>query len=77
MGEGQETAAKTLIHSAQNTGKWVILNNCHLSTEFMEEIVGYLNTNKKVPSRWQIRNTTNSTTKSGFANKNCKLVKNN
>lgn len=48
MGEAQEGPAKTLIDQAHVAGKWVILNNCHLSIEFMGEMEDILNPKEKV-----------------------------
>lgn len=48
MGEAQEGPAKQLIDQAHVAGKWVILNNCHLSIEFMAEMEDYLNPKEKV-----------------------------
>ena len=38
MGEEQEIAAKANILNGFRDGFWVILNNCHLSLEFMAEL---------------------------------------
>ena len=38
MGEEQEIIALKNINDAMRDGFWVILNNCHLSLEFMAEI---------------------------------------
>lgn len=43
MGEEQEKIAKTHIDDAMRDGFWVILNNCHLSLEFMAEMEEILN----------------------------------
>lgn len=43
MGEEQEIIAKKHIDDAQRDGFWVILNNCHLSLEFMCEMEEILN----------------------------------
>ena len=43
MGEEQEIIAKKHIDDAMRDGFWVILNNCHLSCEFMGEMEEILN----------------------------------
>lgn len=43
MGEEQEIIAKKNIDDAMRDGFWVILNNCHLSLEFMAEMEDILN----------------------------------
>ena len=43
MGEEQEIIAKKNIDDGMRDGFWVILNNCHLSLEFMAEIEDILN----------------------------------
>jgi dynein heavy chain len=48
MGEEQEIIAKKNIDDGMRDGFWVILNNCHLSLEFMAEIEDILNPKDKV-----------------------------
>jgi len=43
MGEEQEKPAMDLIKSGFVTGKWLVLNNCHLALEFMGEMEDILN----------------------------------
>jgi dynein heavy chain len=43
MGEEMEIPAAQLIDQAFISGQWVILNNCHLSLEFMAQMEEYLN----------------------------------
>jgi len=43
MGEEQEIIAKKFIDDGMRDGFWVILNNCHLSLEFMAEMEEILN----------------------------------
>ena len=42
-----EIPAKLMIDSGFVAGKWVILNNCHLSLEFMAELEDILNPKDK------------------------------
>ncbi|XP_063956179.1 dynein axonemal heavy chain 8-like [Lytechinus pictus] len=39
MGQGQEVHARRLIHQSQAGGGWVMLQNCHLGLEFMDELL--------------------------------------
>lgn len=43
MGEGMEEPAMAFIETSFRDGCWVILNNCHLSLEFMAQIEEILN----------------------------------
>ena len=43
MGEEMEKPALEMIKAGFVTGKWVILNNCHLSLEFMAQMEDILN----------------------------------
>jgi len=47
MGEEMEIPAKLMIDNGFVAGKWVILNNCHLSLEFMAELEDILNPKDK------------------------------
>lgn len=48
MGEEMEFPAGKLIDEGQAAGKWVVLNNCHLSVEFMATMEEVLNPKDKV-----------------------------
>jgi dynein heavy chain len=47
MGEEQEIPAGQLIEQGFQAGKWVVLNNCHLSLEFMAQMEDILNPKDK------------------------------
>ena len=39
MGQGQETSARKLLQTSISHGHWLLLQNCHLSLQFCEEIM--------------------------------------
>ena len=39
MGQGQEVHARRLMNSFMSVGGWVLLQNCHLSLAYIEEVM--------------------------------------
>ncbi|KAL0250960.1 hypothetical protein GEMRC1_000174 [Eukaryota sp. GEM-RC1] len=59
MGQGQDEPARKYIEQAKNQGEWVLLQNCHLSLDFMQEIeVEFLTVEADVHSNFRLFITT-------------------
>ena len=48
MGQGQESHARRLLQEAMVGGKWLLLQNCHLSLDFCLEILDTITESSKV-----------------------------
>lgn len=39
MGQGQEVHARRLMNQSMSEGHWVLLQNCHLGLNYMDELL--------------------------------------
>ena len=39
MGQGQEVHARRLVQQSTQDGSWVLLHNCHLGLDYMDELL--------------------------------------
>ncbi|XP_045354026.1 dynein axonemal heavy chain 8 isoform X3 [Leopardus geoffroyi] len=58
MGQGQEVHARKLIQMSMQQGGWVLLQNCHLGLEFMEELLETLITTEASDDSFRVWITT-------------------
>lgn len=58
MGQGQEIHARRLVANAVASGGWVLLQNCHLSLDFCEEVLDNLMSLEQINDQFRIWITT-------------------
>uniref|UniRef100_A0A8C9WHP3 Dynein axonemal heavy chain 8 n=1 Tax=Scleropages formosus TaxID=113540 RepID=A0A8C9WHP3_SCLFO len=58
MGQGQELHARKLIQMSMQQGGWVLLQNCHLGLEFMDELLETVTTVESIHESFRVWITT-------------------
>ena len=58
MGQGQEEAARKMMVQGMEKGQWVMLQNCHLSVEFCDEIIQSISDTENVHENFKMWITT-------------------
>ncbi|XP_034335195.2 dynein axonemal heavy chain 5 isoform X1 [Magallana gigas] len=58
MGQGQEVHARRLISSSMQDGSWVLLQNCHLGLDFMDECLDSVTSAENVNDAFRLWMTT-------------------
>ncbi|XP_039558446.1 dynein heavy chain 8, axonemal-like, partial [Passer montanus] len=48
MGQGQEVHARHLLNQCMQDGGWLLLQNCHLGLEFLNELMDTITTKESV-----------------------------
>nr|XP_006825999.1 PREDICTED: dynein heavy chain 5, axonemal [Saccoglossus kowalevskii] len=58
MGQGQEVHARRLVSSSMAEGGWVLLQNCHLGLDYMDELLDVTLTTEQVHDKFRVWITT-------------------
>ena len=58
MGQGQEEAARRMMSQGMEKGQWIMLQNCHLSVEFCDEIIQTISDTENVHENFKMWITT-------------------
>jgi len=58
MGQGQEVHARRLVQQSTQDGSWVLLHNCHLGLDYMDELLDTIITGDSVLSSFRLWLTT-------------------
>uniref|UniRef100_UPI0037E892BB dynein axonemal heavy chain 8-like n=1 Tax=Semicossyphus pulcher TaxID=241346 RepID=UPI0037E892BB len=58
MGQGQEVHARKLVQTSMTQGGWVLLQNCHLGLEFMDELLETISTAEMMHDTFRVWITT-------------------
>ena len=48
MGQGQEVHARRLMSQSMQEGNWVLLQNCHLGLDYMDELQEVVSTHNEI-----------------------------
>ena len=58
MGQGQEEAARRMMSQGMEKGQWIMLQNCHLSVEFCDEIIQTISDTENIHENFKMWITT-------------------
>ncbi|CAL4125091.1 unnamed protein product, partial [Meganyctiphanes norvegica] len=58
MGQGQESHARKLMQEAMQVGRWLLLQNCHLSLQFCQEIFDTVTESDQIHNQFRLWVTT-------------------
>jgi len=58
MGQGQEVHARRLVQQSMQDGSWVLLHNCHLGLDYMDELLDTILTGESMQASFRLWLTT-------------------
>jgi len=58
MGQGQEVHARRLVQQSMQDGSWVLLHNCHLALDYVDELLDAIVTGESIQSSFRLWLTT-------------------
>lgn len=58
MGQGQEVHARRLVQQSVQDGSWVLLHNCHLGLDYMDELLDTIVSGDSIQSSFRLWLTT-------------------
>jgi len=58
MGQGQEVHARRLMQQSMQDGSWVLLHNCHLALDYVDELLDAIITGDSIQSSFRLWLTT-------------------
>jgi len=58
MGQGQEVHARRLVQQSMQDGSWVLLHNCHLALDYVDELLDTIITGEAIQSSFRLWITT-------------------
>jgi len=58
MGQGQEVHSRRLVSQSMQDGCWVLLHNCHLGLDYMDELLDTLTNTEQINEEFRLWVTT-------------------